>query len=140
MKTRIVILISFVLMIVACQKDVLPPPEPPTPHPDLMLDSPDPLVEYGAGAAIAIKGNITDPEIIKSLSIMVYSNTSAKDTLFQTTRPIESLSCAINESWTPSTLDFAGGTNTYLLEIKITHESTSTQPSLSFFQEIHAYK
>ncbi len=140
MKTRIVILISFVLLFVACSEDKIPLPEPDSPHPQLSLSSPEAFLQYGAGVAIPIKGDISDPEIMETLSVMVYRDASAKDTLFHTSRNIKDRSTTINETWTPSTLDFAGATNAYLLEVKITHGTTSATPSLSFFQEVQVYK
>jgi hypothetical protein len=139
MKTRIAILISFVLLLAACKKDTFQP-EPETPRPELGLISPLVTVEYGANVAIPIQGSISDPEIIKTLSIMVFRDESAKDTLFRVTRVIESSSCTFDESWTPSSYDFTNSENTYLLELKITHDPASAQPSLSFFQGIRVYR
>lgn len=141
MKTRIVILASFVLLFVACAKDKLPlVDEPELPRPELALISPSISTEYGANIPVPIKGSIADQEIIKTLSLIIYTDESAKDTVFHKDFVVENHQFSFDESWSPSSLDFTGSSNIYLLEIRIKHESTSEQPFLSFFQGIRAYR
>lgn len=140
MKTRFVILLSFVLLIVACAKDNLPAPEEETPHPAITLESPNLTFLYKAGEVVPIKGEIIDPEKIKALSFIVYRDVTANDTVFKKSLTLDNLSYTFDEVWTPQTLDFTNSENTYLLEIKVTHAPASAQPHLSFFQEVRVYR
>jgi hypothetical protein len=138
MKTRIVILLSFALIIAACGKEdnfFLPPPAS-----EITLSSPDPLITYPTGTPILIKGDVSDPARITTLSIMVYRTTAGTiDTVFHKTQEVNDISASFNQAWTPLTSDFAGSTNDYLLEVKIAHDLSSSDAP-SYFQDIHVKK
>lgn len=140
MKTRIVILLSFVLFFVSCSKDA-PLDLSPSDGPEITMSSPNPQTIYAAGSTVLISGEINDLQAIKSLSIIVYKNTTTvTDTAYFKTRVVDANTVSFSETWTPQATDFAGSLNNYLLEVKVTHDANSTSPSQSYFQEIQVNK
>ena len=136
MKTKIVILLSVVLFIVSCKKDNFQQ-GPIEQEPALLADSPVPGLTYGIGTPLAIKGQIIDVEPIKTFSVFVYNDAINLDTVFKAVRTVNDVEYKYDEVFVPQSGDFGGSLNTYIMELKVTHNAGTTT---SYFQEVNVAK
>jgi hypothetical protein len=140
MKTRIVILLSFVLFIWSCKTDSFPQ-GPVQQEPGFLPLSPDPTLTYGIGNPISIKGEIKDVENIKTFSVFVFNDAINMDTVFKEVRPVNNIEYKYDEIFVPKSTDFGGSLNTYIMELKITYDqTTSALAPTSYFEEIKVAK